>query len=158
LRGFAGIELTLAAVPDATTVLNFRHWLEQRDLDPGAVRGSRRDAAGARSVDAAKPAPEDRRHDRRCRPRDSGDQRRRAVDKEQRRRATRRCTRPRKAINGISGCPSTSSGAHIGVDVASGVVHSLVGTAANEAEINRTVTSPGTLRSSAASSRLCRQR
>ena len=32
LRGFAGIDLTLAAVPDATTVLNFRNWLERRDL------------------------------------------------------------------------------------------------------------------------------
>jgi transposase, IS5 family len=36
-----------------------------------------------------------------------------------------------------SGCPSTSSGAHIGVDVASGVVHSLTGTAANAADINQ---------------------
>jgi IS5 family transposase len=32
LRGFAGIDLSVAAVPDATTVLNFRHWLEQHDL------------------------------------------------------------------------------------------------------------------------------
>jgi IS5 family transposase len=32
LRGFAGIDLTVAAVPEATTVLNFRHWLEQHDL------------------------------------------------------------------------------------------------------------------------------
>src|SRR6202171_3417076 len=30
LRGFAGIDLSVAAVPDATTVLNFRHWLGQR--------------------------------------------------------------------------------------------------------------------------------
>src|SRR5271169_5686715 len=29
LRGFAGIDLSVATVPDATTVLNFRHWLEQ---------------------------------------------------------------------------------------------------------------------------------
>src|SRR6266480_3660748 len=26
LRGFAGIDLSVATVPDATTVLNFRHW------------------------------------------------------------------------------------------------------------------------------------
>src|SRR2546423_11435342 len=32
LRGFAGIDLSVAAVPDATTMLNFRHWLEQHDL------------------------------------------------------------------------------------------------------------------------------
>ena len=32
LRGFAGIDLAVAAVPDATTVMNFRHWLEQHDL------------------------------------------------------------------------------------------------------------------------------
>ena len=32
LRGFAGIDLSVAAVPDATTVLNFRHWLEEHDL------------------------------------------------------------------------------------------------------------------------------
>jgi transposase, IS5 family len=32
LRGFAGIDLSVATVPDATTVLNFRHWLEQHDL------------------------------------------------------------------------------------------------------------------------------
>src|SRR5580700_1510758 len=51
--------------------------------------------------------------------------------------ATRRCTRPRRATSGTLGCPSTSSGAHIGVDVASGVVHTLVGTAANEADINQ---------------------
>ena len=32
LRGFAGIELNRDPVPDATTALNFRHWLEQHDL------------------------------------------------------------------------------------------------------------------------------
>jgi transposase, IS5 family len=32
LRGFAGIDLPVAAVQDATTVLNFRHWLEEHDL------------------------------------------------------------------------------------------------------------------------------
>ena len=32
LRGFAGIDLSVASVPDATTVLNFRHWLEEHDL------------------------------------------------------------------------------------------------------------------------------
>src|SRR3954463_4237738 len=31
LRGFAGIDLTVAAVPEETTILNFRHWLEQHE-------------------------------------------------------------------------------------------------------------------------------
>ena len=32
LRSFADIDLVVATVPDATTVLNFRHWLEEYDL------------------------------------------------------------------------------------------------------------------------------
>jgi IS5 family transposase len=32
LRGFAGIELNRDPVPDATTVLHFRHWLEKHEL------------------------------------------------------------------------------------------------------------------------------
>src|SRR5829696_1353668 len=32
LRGFVGIDLNRDPVPDATTVLHFRHWLEQHDL------------------------------------------------------------------------------------------------------------------------------
>src|SRR3954464_13693228 len=32
LRGFAGIELNRDPIPDATTVLDFRHWLERHDL------------------------------------------------------------------------------------------------------------------------------
>src|SRR5580765_7825899 len=32
LRGFAGIDLSVATVPDATTVLNFWHWLEEHEL------------------------------------------------------------------------------------------------------------------------------
>src|SRR5580693_6505860 len=32
LRGFAGIELNRDPVPDATTVLHFRHWLEAHKL------------------------------------------------------------------------------------------------------------------------------
>ena len=43
LRGFAGITLNRDAIPDATTVLHFRHWLERHDLtkglfDQGTVR------------------------------------------------------------------------------------------------------------------------
>jgi IS5 family transposase len=32
LRGFAGIDLMVRAVPDETTIMNFRHWLEQHEL------------------------------------------------------------------------------------------------------------------------------
>src|SRR4029078_3118406 len=32
LRGFAGIDRTVAACPEATTILNFRHWLERHEL------------------------------------------------------------------------------------------------------------------------------
>jgi hypothetical protein len=32
LRGFAGIELNRDPVPDATTLLHFRHWLELHEL------------------------------------------------------------------------------------------------------------------------------
>src|SRR4051812_8303437 len=32
LRGFAGIDLAVDTVPDETTILNFRHWLERHDL------------------------------------------------------------------------------------------------------------------------------
>ena len=35
LRGFAGIELNRDPVPDATTVLHFRHWLESHELTKG---------------------------------------------------------------------------------------------------------------------------
>ena len=31
-RGFAGIDLAVDTVPDETTILNFRHWLERHDL------------------------------------------------------------------------------------------------------------------------------
>src|SRR3954467_12723589 len=51
LRGFAGIALNRDPVPDATTVLHFRHWLERHDLTKGLVRGSQRDAGGARPAD-----------------------------------------------------------------------------------------------------------
>ena len=92
LRGFAGIDLTVAAVPEATTILNFRHWLESHELSQGVVRRSIGDAGGARPVDAPG-------HDRRCH-----HHRRPALDQKQEQEpATRRCTRPRRAISGISG-------------------------------------------------------
>ena len=91
LRGFAGIELSLAAVPDATTMLKFRHWLEHHELtkalfdEVGAMleeRGllMRQGTIVDATIIAAPPST-----------------------KNKRRPATRRCTRPRKAISGTSG-------------------------------------------------------
>ena len=37
MRGFAGIDLAVDAVPDETTILNFRHWLDRHDLAKGLL-------------------------------------------------------------------------------------------------------------------------
>jgi transposase, IS5 family len=99
LRGFTGIELNRDPVPDATTVLHFRHWLEEHNLtrvlfdEVGAMLEERgllmrqslpRRRPGVRSWTPQSSPP-------RPRPRTS------------RRAATRRCTRPRRAISGTSG-------------------------------------------------------
>src|SRR6266478_3202740 len=124
LRGFAGIDLSVAAVPEATTVLNFRHWLEQHELtkvlfdEVGAMleeRGllmrqgtipafARTDA----TIIAAPPSTKNKS---------------KARDPEMH--------QTKKANQWHFGMK-----AHIGVDVASGVVHTVTGTAANEADIN----------------------
>ncbi len=97
-RGFAGIDLVVTAVPDATTVLNFRHWLEEHDLtralfdEVGAMLEERgllmRQSLPRRKPGAPLSMP--RSSPRRLRPRTRA------------RRATRRCTRPRRATSGIS--------------------------------------------------------
>src|SRR5271169_2583510 len=90
LRGFAGIDLTVEAVPDQTTILNFRHWLEQHELtkalfaEVGAMleeRGllMRQGTIVDATIIAAPPST-----------------------KTSRRAATRRCTRPERAISGTS--------------------------------------------------------
>src|SRR5215470_3209616 len=53
LRGFAGIELAMVTVPDATTVMNFRHWLEEHDLTKVLFDEVWGDAGGARLADAS---------------------------------------------------------------------------------------------------------
>ena len=120
LRGFAGIDLSVATVPDATTVLNFRHWLEQHDLtrvlfdEVGAMleergllmrQGTIVDAA----IIAAPPSTKNKS---------------KARDPEMH--------QTKKGNQWHFGMK-----AHIGVDVASGVVHTVIGTAANEADINQ---------------------
>src|SRR5271169_329702 len=126
LRGFAGIDLSVATVPDATTVLNFRHWLEQHDLtrvlfdEVGAMleergllmrQGTIVDATIiAATIIAAPPSTKNKS---------------KARDPEMH--------QTKKGNQWHFGMK-----AHIGVDVAWGVVHTLTGTAANEADINQT--------------------
>jgi hypothetical protein len=71
MRGFTGIDLAVDAVPDETTILNFRHWLERHDLSRSLF-----DEVGAL---LEKRGLLMRRHDCRCH-----DQRRAVLDEEQR--------------------------------------------------------------------------
>jgi transposase, IS5 family len=88
LRGFAGIALNRDPVPDATTVLHFRHWLERHDLakelfdEVGAMLEEHGLLMRRGRLLAPRSLP------RRPRPRTSS------------RAATRRCTRPRRATSG----------------------------------------------------------
>jgi transposase, IS5 family len=121
LRGFAGIELHRDPVPDATTLLKFRHWLERHDLtmalfdEIGTMleeRGllMRQGTIVDATIIAAPPSTKNKSKTR---------------DPEMH--------QTKKGNQWHFGMK-----AHIGVDVASGVVHTVVGTAANEADINQT--------------------
>jgi IS5 family transposase len=118
LRGFAGIDLAVDAVPDATTVLHFRHWLEQHGLtkvlfdEVGALleeRGllMRQGTIVDATIIAAPPSTKNKSRDPEMHQTKKGNQWHFGMK------------------------------AHIGVDVASGVVHTVVGTAAHEADINQ---------------------
>jgi IS5 family transposase len=120
LRGFAGIDLAVASVPDATTVMNFRHWLEGHDLtralfeEVGAMleeRGllMRQGTIVDATIIAAPPSTKNQSKSR---------------DPEMH--------QTKKGNQWHFGMK-----AHIGVDVASGVVHTVTGTAANDADINQ---------------------
>jgi IS5 family transposase len=120
LRGFAGIDLTVAAVPEATTILNFRHWLEQHELSQALFaevsamleeRGllMRQGTIVDATIIAAPPSTKNKS---------------KARDPEMH--------QTKKGNQWHFGMK-----AHIGVDVASGVVHTVTGTAANEADINQ---------------------
>ena len=121
LRGFAGIDLTVAAVPDATTIMNFRHWLENHELSQALFaevsamleeRGllMRQGTIVDATIIAAPPSTKNKS---------------KARDPEMH--------QTKKGNQWHFGMK-----AHIGVDVASGVVHTVVGTAANEADITQT--------------------
>ena len=120
LRGFVGIELNRDPVPDATTVLHFRHWLERHELtrvlfaEVAALleeRGllMRQGTIVDATIIAAPPSTKNKS---------------KARDPEMH--------QTKKGNQWHFGMK-----AHIGVDVASGVVHTVVGTAANEADINQ---------------------
>ena len=122
LRGFAGIDLTVAAVPEETTILNFRHWLERHELsralfaEVSAMLEERgllmRQSLGTivdATIIAAPPSTKNKS---------------KARDPEMH--------QTKKGNQWHFGMK-----AHIGVDVASGVVHTVTGTAANEADINQ---------------------
>jgi IS5 family transposase len=121
LRGFAGIDLTVAAVPDETTILNFRHWLESHELSQALFTevSAMLEERGllmrqGTIVDATIiAAPSSTKNERKAR------------DPEMH--------QTRKGNQWHFGMK-----AHIGVDVASGLVHTVVGTAANEADITQT--------------------
>jgi IS5 family transposase len=120
LRGFAGIDLTVAAVPDATTIMNFRHWLESHELSQAlfAEVSAMLEERGllmrqGTIVDATIIAAPS-----------STKNKRKARDPEMH--------QTKKGNQWHFGMK-----AHIGVDVASGVVHTVKGTAANEADINQ---------------------
>jgi IS5 family transposase len=120
LRGFAGIELNRDPVPDATTLLKFRHWLERHDLtrvlfdEVGAMlaeRGllMRQGTIVDATIIAAPPSTKNKE---------------KARDPEMH--------QTKKGNQWHFGMK-----AHIGVDVASGVVHTVRGTTANQADINQ---------------------
>jgi IS5 family transposase len=120
LRGFAGIDLTVVVVPDATTIMNFRHWLESHELSQAlfAEVSAMLEEHGllmrqGTIVDATIIAAPS-----------STKNKRKARDPEMH--------QTKKGNQWHFGMK-----AHIGVDVASGVVHTVKGTAANEADINQ---------------------
>jgi IS5 family transposase len=121
MRTFAGIDLSVESVPDATTLLKFRHLLERHDLtgrifeEVGALLSERRllmregtivDATIIAAPSSTKNASKER-------------------DPEMH--------QTKKGNEWHFGMK-----AHIGVDVQSGLVHSMTGTAANVADIAQT--------------------
>ena len=125
MRRFAGIDLISDRIPDETTIQTFRHLLEKHDLGEQifetveahlSVRGMTMrqgtivDATLISSPISTLPRPQAERA--------GGTRTKRAS-------AIRRCTRPRRETSG------TGMKVHAGVDKDSGLIHSVVVTAAN---------------------------
>ena len=121
MRSFAGIDLGLESVPDATTLLKFRHLLEAHDLtkrifeEVGALLSERkllmREGTLVDATIIAAPSSTKNR------------QGKRDPDMHQ----------TKKGNQWYFGMK-----AHIGADAASGLVHNVEGTAANESDISQT--------------------
>lgn len=121
MRTFAGIDLGLESVPDATTLLKFRHLLEEHDLtrrifeEVGALLSERkllmREGTLVDATIIAAPSSTKNREGKRD------------PDMHQ----------TKKGNQWYFGMK-----AHIGADAASGLVHSVEGTAANESDISQT--------------------
>jgi IS5 family transposase len=119
LRTFAGIDLSVESVPDATTLLGFRHLLEEQALGPEILREvnahlsehqllMRQGTIVDATIIAAAPSTKNAK---------------RARDPEMH--------QTRKGQEWSFGMK-----AHIGVDADSGLVHTVIGTAANVADIH----------------------
>jgi len=121
LRSFAGIDLGSEAVPDATTLLKFRHRLERHDLgrrifeEVGALLGEKKLLMREGTlIDASIIAAP-------------------CSTKNQRRERDPEMHQTKKGNQWYFGMK-----AHIGADEASGLVHSVEGTAANVSDISQT--------------------
>jgi IS5 family transposase len=121
LRTFAGIDLSVEAVPDATTLLKFRHLLEEHDLtrqifaEVGALLSERKLLMKEGTiVDATIIAAP-------------------SSTKNARKERDPQMHQTKKGHQWYFGMK-----AHIGVDAQSGLVHSVAGTAANVADIAQT--------------------
>jgi len=120
MRSFAGIDLGSEAVPDATTLLNFRHLLEAHELgrrlfeEVGALRGEKqRLMREGTLIDASIIAAP-------------------CSTKNRRRERDPAMHQTKKGNQWYFGMK-----AHIGADEASGLVHSVEGTAANVSDISQ---------------------
>jgi transposase, IS5 family len=125
LRGFADIDLSGDPVPDATTVLHFRHWLEQHGLTKGLFDevGALLEERGLLMRQGTIPA---------CARTDATIIAAPPSTKNQQKSRDPEMHQTKKGNQWHFGMK-----AHIGVDVASGVVHTLTGTAANDADITQ---------------------
>ena len=91
MRRFVGIDLGREPVPDETTILNFRHLLERHNLGNALFDRVNEHLDITRDEGG-------RRHYCRCHHHRGAE-----LDQEPAKARTRRCTRPAKASNGISG-------------------------------------------------------
>ena len=114
VRRFVGLRLP-GPLPDETTILNFRHLLEEHELGRGSVRGDQ-PLSGVQGSPSSGGDDSGREHH-------SGA----LIDEEScLKSATPRCTRPRRGNEWHFGMK-----VHIGVDSQTGVVHSMTTTSAN---------------------------